>query len=98
VANESLDTRIALAEIGTHQRPVLVLWGKQDRTVPIVRSKELLAALPRAQFVPVDSAGHLPQWEQPAVTHGALLAFLRANVAGANAARAPRPARTASRP
>ena len=90
VANESLDTRIALAEIGKHQRPVLVLWGKQDRTVPIARSAGLLAALPRAQFVPVDSAGHLPQWEQPAVTHGALLAFLRANVAGANAVRAPR--------
>lgn len=76
-ANAALDARVALAEVGKHPRPVLVVWGKQDRTVPIERSTDLLAALPRARFVAVDSAGHLPQWEQPAVTHGALLAFLR---------------------
>ena len=83
VANADLDTRNALAEVGKNPRPVLVLWGKQDRTVPIERSKALLAALPRAQFVPVDSAGHLPQWEQQAVTHAALFAFLRENAARA---------------
>jgi pimeloyl-ACP methyl ester carboxylesterase len=27
--------------------------------------------------VAVDGAGHLPQWEQPAIVHPALVAFLR---------------------
>lgn len=76
-ANAEYDARVALAEVGKHPRPVLVLWGKQDQTVPFDRSAVVLAALPRATFVPVDSAGHLPQWEQPVVTHAAMLAFLR---------------------
>jgi pimeloyl-ACP methyl ester carboxylesterase len=80
-ANAEYDARTVLAEVGKSERPVLVLWGRQDQTAPFDRSKDLLAALPRAKFVPVDSAGHLPHWEQPAVTHGAMLAFLRGNAA-----------------
>ena len=80
-ANADLDMRPVLEDVGKYPRPVLVLWGKQDPTVPFARSTALLAALPRAKFVPIDSAGHLPQWEQPAVTHAALFAFLKANAA-----------------
>jgi pimeloyl-ACP methyl ester carboxylesterase len=76
-ANAEFDARIPLAEIGRHPRPVLVLWGKQDQTVPFERSAALMAALPNAKLVAIDSAGHLPQWEQPAKTHEALFAFLR---------------------
>ena len=80
-ANSETDMRPILEEVGKYPRPVLVLWGKQDKTVPIERSTALLAALPRAEFVPIDSAGHLPQWEQPAATHAALFAFLKENAA-----------------
>lgn len=76
-ANAEFDARVPLAEIGKHARPVLVLWGKQDRAVPFERSAALMAALPRATLVAIDSAGHLPQWEQPAKMHEALFAFLR---------------------
>jgi pimeloyl-ACP methyl ester carboxylesterase len=81
-ANAELDLRPTLAEVGRHPRPVLVVWGRQDRTVPFEASAPVLAALPRARIVAVDSAGHLPHWEQPAVTHGAMLAFLRTVTAG----------------
>jgi pimeloyl-ACP methyl ester carboxylesterase len=79
IANADVNHAPALAELAKNPRPVLVVWGKQDPTVPFARSKVLLAALPQAKFVPVDSAGHLPMWEQPAVTHAALFEFLRAN-------------------
>lgn len=79
-ANQTTDTQIALSEVGQHARPVLVLWGKQDQAVPFELSVALMAALPRATLVPVDSSGHLPHWEQTAVAHGALFAFLRANL------------------
>jgi pimeloyl-ACP methyl ester carboxylesterase len=78
-ANAEFDARIPLAEVGKHPRPVLVIWGRQDPVVPIAMSEPLLKAMPRARFVPVDSAAHLPHWEQPGVTHAALLAFLREN-------------------
>jgi pimeloyl-ACP methyl ester carboxylesterase len=67
-----------IRELGRHSRPVLVLWGRQDRVAPISENKALLAAMPRATFIPVDSAGHLPHLEPPAVVVGAVVRFLRA--------------------
>jgi pimeloyl-ACP methyl ester carboxylesterase len=81
-------TRVAVAvaphqdqqirKLGRDSRPVLVLWGRQDQVAPISGSKTLLAAMPRATFIPVDSAGHLPHLEQPAFVVGAVVRFLRA--------------------
>ena len=78
-ANADLDMWPVLAEVGKYPRPVLVVWGKQDRTVPFEASTVVMRVLPAARLVAVDSAGHLPQWEQPGVTHGAILEFLREN-------------------
>jgi pimeloyl-ACP methyl ester carboxylesterase len=66
-----------LRRLGATSLPVLVVWGRQDRSVPFGESRALLAAMPRATFVPVDSAGHLPHLEQPAVVAGAVVRFLR---------------------
>jgi pimeloyl-ACP methyl ester carboxylesterase len=79
VGNLDTDMVPVLEQVGKHPRPVLVLWGRQDRTVPFERSEMVMKAMPRAKLVAVDSAGHLPHWEQPAVTHAALISFLRAN-------------------
>jgi pimeloyl-ACP methyl ester carboxylesterase len=61
-----------------HSRiPILLLWGKADRTVPFARSGTVRAAFPRAEFHPIDGAAHLPQIEQAAVVDSILLGFLR---------------------
>jgi pimeloyl-ACP methyl ester carboxylesterase len=86
-ANAEFDARIPLAEVGKHARPVLVVWGRQDQVVPFAMSEPLLKALPKARLVPVDSAAHLPHWEQPAITHAALIDFLRSNRAAPQASR-----------
>src|SRR4051812_42738180 len=65
VANADIDQSQQLKHVGEHPRPVLVFWGKQDQSVPFEFSTSLLEAMPRAHLIPVDSAGHLPQWEQP---------------------------------
>ena len=77
VSNETVDQWDQLTRVGRHPRPVLVIWGKQDRTVPFEDSGPLLMVMPRARLLAVDSAAHLPQWEQPETVHSNLIAFLR---------------------
>jgi pimeloyl-ACP methyl ester carboxylesterase len=67
-----------LRKIGATDRPVLIVWGRQDRVAPFAASRALLAAMPRATFLPVDSAAHLPHIEQPGLVRTAVLEFLRA--------------------
>jgi pimeloyl-ACP methyl ester carboxylesterase len=62
--------------VGAHPRRVLVIWGKQDPSVPFEASGPLLDTMPRARLVAVEDSGHLPQWEQPAITQAAILTFL----------------------
>jgi len=77
-ANADVDQRDEVARVGKHERPVLVVWGRQDPVVPFEESAQLLDVMPRARLVTIDDSGHLPQWEQPAAFHDALLSFVRA--------------------
>ena len=77
VNNAEADQRDELQQVGNDPRPVLVIWGRQDPNVPFELSSSLLGVMPSARLVAVDDAGHLPQWEQPAIVHPALIAFLR---------------------
>lgn len=71
------DQTAVLAEVGRHARPVLVIWGKQDRTVPFENSVPLMRAFPHATLLAVDSAGHLPHMEQAGIVQPAMIAFLK---------------------
>jgi pimeloyl-ACP methyl ester carboxylesterase len=66
-----------IRQLGADPRPVLIVWGKQDSGAPFSESDALLAAMPHATLVPVDSAGHLPHIEQPQVVIPAVTRFLR---------------------
>jgi pimeloyl-ACP methyl ester carboxylesterase len=46
---------------------VLVLCGTSDRMTPASHSEAIAAALPEAQLVLVEGAGHMPQLERPAL-------------------------------
>jgi pimeloyl-ACP methyl ester carboxylesterase len=76
VANATVDQREELERVGQHPRLVLVIWGKQDPSVPFESSGPLLEMMPRARLVAVEDSGHLPQWEQPAITQRAIMEFL----------------------
>jgi pimeloyl-ACP methyl ester carboxylesterase len=79
VSNADVDQYEQLKQVGEHPRPVLVIWGKQDNTVPFEDSEWFMKALPRASLVTVEDSGHLPQWEQPDLVHRELIGFLREN-------------------
>ena len=66
-----------IRRVGAQPRPVLVVWGRQDEGAPFTESDTLLAMMPRATLVPIDSAGHLPHLEQPDVVVPAVVRFLR---------------------
>src|SRR5262249_8438549 len=70
-------------------QPVLVVWGRQDRLVPLGRSRGLLARIPHADLRVLDRCGHLPMLEQPAAFNGVVADFLSV-VRQASRARRPR--------
>lgn len=66
-----------LRRLGAGDLPILLVWGREDRVAPFASSRAVVAALPRATFVPVDSAAHLPHLERPDVVVPAVVRFLR---------------------
>ena len=69
--------------VGRQQTPVLLVWGREDRVVPFALSDSVRRWIPRAEFRPVQGAGHLPQFERAAVVNPIVVAFLRAHTGGA---------------
>ena len=45
--------------------PALIVWGRQDRIVPVVCGEQYLRLLPNASLSVLDGCGHLPPIEQP---------------------------------
>lgn len=76
-------------KVGSGGLPVLLVWGRHDEVAPFASSARVLEALPRATFVPVDSAAHLPHLEQARVVLPAVVSFLRANPGGSAASQPP---------
>jgi pimeloyl-ACP methyl ester carboxylesterase len=49
----------------TIKTPSLLIWGNEDRVVPVENGRRLQRDLPNAQFVEIERCGHLPQEERP---------------------------------
>jgi pimeloyl-ACP methyl ester carboxylesterase len=62
--------------IGKLRIPTLLLWGRQDATIPFEHSRDLLKALPHAQLAVIENCGHIPHYERPSEVHPILLEFL----------------------
>ena len=59
-------------------KPVLLIWGKEDRTVPISDNEKIRNIL-NVNFLPVDKAGHLAYYERPDIVYPKLIDFLNCN-------------------
>jgi pimeloyl-ACP methyl ester carboxylesterase len=64
-------------QLGNIGKPVLLFWGRNDKTVPFEHSNILRAAMPAAEFVTVEDCGHIPHYERPDAVNPILLNFLR---------------------
>jgi len=75
----SVDFDALYARVAATGVPVLLVWGKQDQTIPFTLSDVVRRNIPSVEFVAVDSAGHLPHIEQASLVNARLLAFLAAH-------------------
>lgn len=65
---------LSAAELSRLDLPIRLVWGAHDRLLPEGTRGYFEAALPRAESVVLDEAGHLPHLEAPASLARAILA------------------------
>lgn len=58
------------------RHPALVLWGKEDRYVPVAFGLKMADLLPNAKLVILDECGHSPHEEKPEAANRYILDFL----------------------
>ncbi|HYU98467.1 MAG TPA: alpha/beta hydrolase [Pyrinomonadaceae bacterium] len=56
--------------------PTLILWGEDDRVIPLLIGQRLKAAIPNSRLEQIQLAGHIPQEEQPDAVIAHMRAFL----------------------
>ncbi|AKC69437.1 alpha/beta fold hydrolase [Pandoraea oxalativorans] len=64
------------ARLGEIAAPTLIVWGREDRFVPMDVGLRLLAGLPNAQLHVFNRCGHWVQWEHAAAFNRMVLDFL----------------------
>ncbi len=64
-------------QVGKMDMPVLLFWGRNDRTVPFEYNETLRAMLPNVEFHVIEDCGHIPHYEKPDEVNPILLEFLR---------------------
>jgi pimeloyl-ACP methyl ester carboxylesterase len=62
--------------LNSTNKPVLLIWGQKDKTVPIRFSDSIRSVL-KVDFFPVADAGHLPSIEKPDTVNTRILSFLK---------------------
>ncbi|HEX9611591.1 MAG TPA: alpha/beta hydrolase [Gemmatimonadales bacterium] len=66
-----------VGRLGAIEAPTLVLWGAEDRWIPLSTGRRLASELPRAAFVVIPNAGHASPDEAPDEVNRFLIAFLK---------------------
>jgi pimeloyl-ACP methyl ester carboxylesterase len=60
-----------------YRGPVLVVWGRHDRFVPVRATARVPAVYPQAEVAILDGSAHLPMVEEPRTVGALVRAFLR---------------------
>lgn len=72
-AADAFDVR---GELDRVRAPALVIVGAEDRLVPVERARSLADAVPGAELVVIEGAGHMVMLERPRETTAAIRAWL----------------------
>ncbi len=58
------------------QNPALIIWGRQDTTVPLSHGELAAKSIPNARLEEIDQCAHVPMFEQPEIFNRLVLEFL----------------------
>jgi pimeloyl-ACP methyl ester carboxylesterase len=56
--------------------PTLLVWGKEDRVIPIEHAKQFVSSIRNCKFLELNDCGHLPHVEKPDIFSESILEFL----------------------
>lgn len=65
MALEGLLGRPSPAQLSQIKTPTLIIWGEQDKLIPLEAGKTLQSWIPAAKLHVIPGCGHLPQQEKP---------------------------------
>ncbi len=68
-------------QLKTLQTPTLVIWGREDKLLPLTSGRHFAAQIPGARIEIIDDCGHAPSMEQPRAYLAALGSFLGVTLA-----------------
>lgn len=78
IRNHMLDSFVKSYKlVGKMDKPVMLVWGRDDQTVPFEQSDDLRTYIPNMEFHVVENCGHIPHYEKPDEFNPILLKFLR---------------------
>lgn len=65
------------ADLAQVAAPTLILWGEEDRVIPLDHARRIEAAIPDARLITYPGVGHAPQEEIPGQTAADVRAFMQ---------------------
>ena len=66
----------AYRKVGKSGKPVLLLWGREDKVVPFANAAKVRESMPTAKFVEMEKSGHIPTIDESGKSHRVILDFL----------------------
>jgi pimeloyl-ACP methyl ester carboxylesterase len=67
-----------IARLNTITVPTFILWGREDKVIPLVVGELLHQAIPNSTLEIIEQCGHIPQEEKPDETIARISTFLAA--------------------
>ena len=64
-------------KVGELEIPKLLVWGRDDKTVPYDQAANAVASLPGVRFHTIDNSGHIPHYEDADQVNPIILDFLQ---------------------
>ena len=65
-----------IAAVSTITVPTLILWGREDKVIPLKVGELLHKLIPNSMLDVIDQCGHIPQEEKPDETIAHITEFL----------------------
>jgi pimeloyl-ACP methyl ester carboxylesterase len=84
LGNPALGTERLDERLGNIKVPTLVVWGKQDKLLPIASGERYAAGIAGAKLVSFDKCGHVPPIEKTEEFLAAVTVFLSSGAAAAH--------------